>query len=203
MKPNQSHVAGLQFALDTHIIGDLRARQQVEEIIRQAKSAPTEPDVERPISIPTALILWAGIEDESQPTQWHKGYEAARGYVNMQICSAIPTTKDHLAVAEPVSREEVGWLCTHSDGRKRIELPGCVYDQDAGWGASRVPLYTAPPSPDAELVELLRSKFPRIDPCKPVPLNEVDHCCEYVLYQERERLHKVIDAKLASLEVKA
>ena len=157
MKPNQSHVAGLQFALDTHIIGDLRARQQVEEIIQQAKSAPAEPDVERPISIPTALILWAGIEDQSQPTQWHKGYEAARGYVNMQICSAIPTTKVHLAVAEPVSREAV---------------------------------------------ELVRSKFPRIDPCKPVPLDEKAHCCEYTIYVERERLHRIIDAKLASLEVK-
>ena len=102
------------------------------------------------------------------------------------------------AIAEPISREAVGWLCTHSDGRKRIELPGSVYDQDAGWGASRVPLYTAPPSPDAELVELLRSKFPRIDQCQPVPLDEKAHCCEYTIYVERERLHRLIDAKLAS-----
>lgn len=58
----------------------------------------------------------------------------------------------------------------------------------------------APPSPDAELVELLRSKFPRIDPCKPVPLDEKAHCCEYTIYVERERLHRLIDAKLASLK---
>lgn len=56
--------------------------------------------------------------------------------------------------------------------------------------------------PDAELVELLRSKFPRIDPCQPVPLDEKAHCCEYTIYVERERLHRIIDAKLASLEVK-
>ena len=58
------------------------------------------------------------------------------------------------------------------------------------------------PAPDAELVELLRNKFPRIDPCKPVPLDEKAHCCEYTIYVERERLHRMIDAKLASREVK-
>ena len=57
--------------------------------------------------------------------------------------------------------------------------------------------------PDAELVELLRSKFPRIDPCQPVPLDEKAHCCEYTIYVERERLHRIIDAKMASLEVKS
>ena len=56
--------------------------------------------------------------------------------------------------------------------------------------------------PDAELVELVRSKFPRIDPCQPVPLDEKAHCCEYTIYVERERLHRIIDAKMASLEVK-
>lgn len=61
---------------------------------------------------------------------------------------------------------------------------------------------TAPPSPDAELVELLRNKFPRIDPCKPVPLDEKAHCCEYTIYVERERLHRLIDDKMVSLEVK-
>ena len=51
-------------------------------------------------------------------------------------------------------------------------------------------------------MELLRSKFPRIDPCQPVPLDEKAHCCEYTIYVERERLHRIIDAKMASLEVK-
>ena len=50
-----------------------------------------------------------------------------------------------------------------------------------------------------KLAGLLREKFPRIDPHTPVPLNEVDHCCEYVLYQERERLHKVIDTAISEL----
>ena len=58
---------------------------------------------------------------------------------------------------------------------------------------------SAPAEPDAELVELLRDKFPLIDPCKPVPLDEKAHCCEYTIYVERERLHRMIDAKLASL----
>ena len=60
---------------------------------------------------------------------------------------------------------------------------------------------SAPAEPDAELVELLGSKFPRIDPCQPVPLDEKVHCCEYSIYVERERLHRLIDAKLANLEV--
>ena len=50
-----------------------------------------------------------------------------------------------------------------------------------------------------KLAGLLREKFPRIDPHTPVPLNEVVHCCEYVLYQERERLHKVINTALSEL----
>ena len=51
-----------------------------------------------------------------------------------------------------------------------------------------------------KLAGLLREEFPRVDPDKPIPLDEVKHCCEYVLYQERERLHRLIDAKLASLK---
>ena len=54
---------------------------------------------------------------------------------------------------------------------------------------------SAPAEPDAELVELLRNKFPCIDPCKPVPLDEKAHCCEYTIYVERERLHRLIDAR--------
>lgn len=66
----------------------------------------------------------------------------------------------------------------------------------------RIVAALTPPSPDAKIVELLRSKFPRIDPCQPVPLDEKAHCCEYTIYVERERLHRIIDAKMASLEVK-
>ncbi len=57
-------------------------------------------------------------------------------------------------------QEPVASLHTHFDGRKRVQFPDGVYDQDAGWGAHVVPLYAAPqPSDDVakELVELLRS----------------------------------------------
>lgn len=50
------------------------------------------------------------------------------------------------------------------------------------------------------LAGLLREKFPRIDPEKPYPLDEAEHHCEYTLYQERERLHKEIDAALAEVK---
>ena len=50
-----------------------------------------------------------------------------------------------------------------------------------------------------KLAGLLREKFPRIDPENPYPLDEVEHHCEYTLYQERERLHREIDAALAEV----
>ena len=50
-----------------------------------------------------------------------------------------------------------------------------------------------------KLAGLLREKFPRIDPEKPYPMDEVEHHCEYTLYQERERLHREIDAALAEV----
>ena len=49
----------------------------------------------------------------------------------------------------PVKDEPVAWLCTHHDGRTRVEVKGGVYDQDAGWGASRKPLYLHPPAAQA------------------------------------------------------
>lgn len=49
-----------------------------------------------------------------------------------------------------------------------------------------------------KLAGLLREKFPRIDPENPYPLDEVEHHCEYTLYQERERLHREIDAAISS-----
>ena len=51
----------------------------------------------------------------------------------------------------------------------------------------------AAPAEPTDAVELLRAKFPRIDPCQPAPLDEKAHCCEYTIYVERERLHRFID----------
>ena len=51
-----------------------------------------------------------------------------------------------------------------------------------------------------KLAGLLREKFPRIDPEKPYPLDEVEHHCEYTLYKERERLHREINAALAEVK---
>lgn len=49
-----------------------------------------------------------------------------------------------------------------------------------------------------QLAALLLEKFPRIDPRHPITLSEVDHCCEYVLHKDRERLHCAIDAALSA-----
>jgi len=177
----------LEALIDEHItaLGFTNGTARAAQLALCAKSAPAEPDAERPISIPTALILWAGIEDQSQPTQWHKGYEAARGYVNMQICSAIPTTKDHLAVAEPVSREAL---------KKRFDQLELEVMQNKHTAASlftqmrTAALYLDPPSTDAELVALL-------------------HDARLQLYQayisredeeELQQMIKRIDAKLAT-----
>ena len=148
MTPNQSHVVGLQFALDTHIIGDLRARQQVEEIIEQAKSAPAE------VAQGEAVLF----------SQFLTAVMDAAGLVRHG--------RQSKELSEYLGKEFIRLRLMHS--------------------------LSAPPSPDAELVELLRSKFPRIDPCKPVPLDEKAHCCEYTIYVERKRLHRLIDALLAN-----
>ena len=50
-----------------------------------------------------------------------------------------------------------------------------------------------------QLAALLLEKFPRIDPHHPITLSEVDHCCEYVLHKDRERLHCAIDAALSAV----
>lgn len=38
----------------------------------------------KPAQMPAALIEWANLS-EYEPTQWHKGYEAARRWVKMQL----------------------------------------------------------------------------------------------------------------------
>ena len=50
-----------------------------------------------------------------------------------------------------------------------------------------------------QLAALLLEKFPRIDPHHPITLSEVDHCCEYVLHKDRERLHCAIDSALSAV----
>ena len=109
------------------------------------------------------------------------------------------------APAEPVSREvEIPDIAATFDGMYLVPIANLKRGDHLMTVAqhNRIVAALTPPSPDAELVELLRSKFPRIDPCQPVPLDEKAHCCEYTIYVERERLHRMIDAKLASLEVK-
>lgn len=103
---------------------------------------------------------------------------------------------------EPVQGEAVAcWIKSSVPGADIVVL-GNPADIHQAATDTKIPLYTSAAKPDAELVELLRSKFPRIDPCQPVPLDEKAHCCEYTIYVERERLHRIIDAKMASLEVK-
>ena len=55
-------------------IGDLPANSLVRKLY-------AEPN---PAQIPAALIEWANLS-EYEPTQWHKGYEAARRWVKMQL----------------------------------------------------------------------------------------------------------------------
>lgn len=83
--------------------------------------------------------------------------------------------------------------------RAKEMLPKCTPSIDAEILDNYARMFEEGAERNAELVELLRNKFPRIDPCEPVPLDEKAHCCEYTIYVERERLHRMIDAKLASL----
>ena len=49
---------------------------------------------------------------------------------------------DAVQGGEREAPEVVGVLHTHTDGRQRVQFPGRLYDQDAGWGASIEPLIT-------------------------------------------------------------
>jgi hypothetical protein len=49
--------------------------------------------------------------------------------------------------------EPIAWLAEHFDGRKRVEIVGFIYDQDAGWGHKRIPLYTKETLKSAEVLK--------------------------------------------------
>ena len=71
--------------------------------------------------------MWNNVQQEPEDSQLKVLYRA--------ILAAAPKAD----VQEPVAS-----LHTHFDGRKRVQFPGGVYDQDAGWGAHVEPLYAAP-----------------------------------------------------------
>ncbi|WP_425915999.1 hypothetical protein [Pseudomonas sp. GWSMS-1] len=132
-----------------------------------------------------------------------KGSRKSLGAMNAKLRAKVGRLERELStVKQSLTVEPVAYAAFAENGNIRMWCRSAIgmcelLDEH---GNKAVPLYTAQPSPDAELVELLRSKFPRIDPCKPVPLDEKAHCCEYTIYVERERLHRLIDAKLASLK---
>lgn len=62
--------------------------------------------------------------------------------------------------------------------------------------AGEAPAVAEPQIPVREVLALLNQLAPRIDPNGDVRLNEDEHCCEHLLYQERERLHRELAAHL-------
>ena len=44
-----------------------------------------------------------------------------------------------------------------------------------------------------QVVSAVRSAIPRIDPNNPTVLDANEHCCEYNMYHDRERVHTVLD----------
>ena len=44
-----------------------------------------------------------------------------------------------------------------------------------------------------QVVSAVRNTIPRIDPNKPTVLDINEHCCEYTMYHDRERVHAVLD----------
>lgn len=64
-KPNALHVAGLRWALDTHLIGDLVTRQHVEALIAEASPAPSA-EVEA-VEVVARLLTWRGPRHQPVP----------------------------------------------------------------------------------------------------------------------------------------
>jgi hypothetical protein len=115
MTPNQSHVAGLELALDATgpFTSAAGARQKMRDILEQAKSAPAE--VAQGADKPKAI-----------------------GYINKKDLARL--------------QDEITWDGTYLH---------IGVDHFAQWLEDTpyehlAPIYAAPPSPDADLVELLR-----------------------------------------------
>ena len=95
------------------------------------------------------------------------------------------------APAEPVSGEAVAYV--DSSWIAQVRGIGCTVRKAFGTsGHDLIPIYTAPPSPDAELVELL------IDARK--GLDNVGRQDLYINYEGVSKIKGRIDAKLAILK---
>lgn len=134
--------------------------------------------------------------------------------ITREDLAGLELVRKQVSITSPLAAEQLDYLIAQAQAAPvaeavayiretdltRLSQPhvsGCAASLSKRPGDGWLGIYTHPH--DAELVELLRSKFPRIDPCAPVPLDEKAHCCEYTIYVERERLHREIDTYLSTL----
>ena len=66
-------------------------------------------------------------------------------------------------------------------------------DTDSEGALTVTAMYYAYVEATRQVVSAMRSAIPRIDPTKPTVLDENEHCCEYTMYHDRERVHAVLD----------
>ena len=66
-------------------------------------------------------------------------------------------------------------------------------DTDSAGALMVTVMYYAYVEATRQVVSVVRSAIPRIDPNKPTVLDVNEHCCEYTMYHDRERVHAVLD----------
>ena len=66
-------------------------------------------------------------------------------------------------------------------------------DMDLGGALVVSAMYYAYVEATQNVVSAVRATIPRIDPSNPTVLDVNEHCCEYTLYHDRERVHTMLD----------
>ena len=66
-------------------------------------------------------------------------------------------------------------------------------DTDSAGALMVTAMYYAYVEATQNVVSAVRATIPRIDPSNPTVLDVNEHCCEYTLYHDRERVHTMLD----------
>ena len=66
-------------------------------------------------------------------------------------------------------------------------------DTDSEGALTVTAMYYAYVEATQNVVSAVRATIPRIDPSNPTVLDVNEHCCEYTLYHDRERVHTMLD----------
>lgn len=156
MKPNQSQLRRAELYLQD-VDNGCNEVKTLRALIKQAKSAPAE--VAQGEAVVTTYYPDSRSYEEQVVKLDTKGSRKALGAMNAKLRAKVGRLERELAtIKQSLTAQPVAYAAFADNGNIRMwcrsAMDMCELLDDHGNKA--VPLYTAPPSPDAELVELLR-----------------------------------------------